>query len=71
MQNSFSYSDGLFVLDYTDIPASWTLGLIAIAKVLLPPEVAQKLVNSFVLGGQSMHINKRFGKEISTKYCQN
>jgi hypothetical protein len=50
-QNSFRYADGLFDLDYTAIPASWTLGVSTLVKEHIPKEVAVKLVNSFMMGG--------------------
>jgi hypothetical protein len=64
VQNSFSYSDGLFDLDYTAIPASWTLGLVVIAKALIPPEVAQTLVNSFILGGHRAFNKRTFMRKV-------
>ena len=57
-QNSFRYSDGLFDLDYTAIPLSWALDLVTVAKGHLVPELAQSLVNSFILGGHRA-LNKR------------
>jgi hypothetical protein len=58
-QNSFKYNDGLFDLDYTAIPVGWTLDLVVVAKSHLPAEVANNLVNSFVLGGHRAFSNKR------------
>lgn len=58
-QNSFKYSDGLFDLDYTAIPVGWTLDVSMIAKSHVPAEVANSLVNSFVLGGHRAFSNKR------------
>jgi len=49
-QNSFRYSDGLYDLDYTAIPASWALDLTVIAK---------SLVNSFLLGGRRAFNHQR------------
>jgi len=57
-QNSFRYNDGLFDLDYTAIPLSWALDLVTVAKGHLVPELAQSLVNSFILGGHRA-LNKR------------
>jgi hypothetical protein len=58
-QNSFKYNDGLFDLDYTAIPVGWTLDLFVVAKGHLPAEVANSLVNSFVLGGHRAFSSKR------------
>jgi len=58
-QNSFKYSDGLFDLDYTAIPASWALDLTVIAKSHLPENVAKSLVNSFLLGGRRAFNHQR------------
>jgi len=57
-QNSFRYSDGLYDLDYTAIPASWALDLTVIAK---------SLVNSFLLGGRRAFNHQRtFQRRAST-----
>ena len=50
-QNSFRYADGLFDLDYTAIPLSWTAGLSVLVKEHIPKAAASELVNSFLLGG--------------------
>jgi len=66
-QNSFRYSDGLFDLDYTAIPASWALDLTVIAKSHLPENVAKNLVNSFLLGGRRAFNHQRmFQRRAST-----
>jgi hypothetical protein len=64
VQNSFRYSDGLFDLDYTAIPASWTLGLAVVAKSLVSPQVAQILVNSFILGGHRALHKRTFMRKV-------
>ncbi len=51
-QNCFCYTDGLFDLDYTAIPLSWSTNIIVIAKHYVPKESADKLVNSFLIGGR-------------------
>lgn len=58
-QNSFRYSDGLFDLDYTAIPASWAIDLKVIAKSHVPESIAGKLVNSFLLGGHRTFKHQR------------
>jgi hypothetical protein len=58
-QNSFRYSDGLFDLDYTAIPASWALDLVVVAKSHIPEATAKSLVNSFLLGGHRAFKHQR------------
>ena len=66
-QNSFRYSDGLFDLDYTAIPLSWTVDIEVIAKEHVPKELAGKLVNSFLLGGRRAFNRPRtFQQRLST-----
>ncbi|WNZ28470.1 MAG: hypothetical protein IAX21_07315 [Candidatus Bathyarchaeota archaeon] len=66
-QNSFRYSDGLFDLDYTAIPASWALELDVVAKSHVPEVTAKSLVNSFLLGGHRAFKNQRtFQRRAST-----
>ena len=50
-QNSFRYADGLFDMDYTAIPLSWTADISVLVKEHIPEEAAGTLVNSFLLGG--------------------
>ena len=65
-QNSFRYSDGLFDLDYTAVPASWALDLTVVAKGHLPENVAKSLVNSFLLGGtRSVNHQRIFQRRAS------
>ena len=66
-QNSFRYSDGLFDLDYTAVPASWTLDVAMVAKNHLSEQVAKSLVNSFLLGGHRAFKHQRtFQRRAST-----
>jgi hypothetical protein len=66
-QNSFRYSDGLFDLDYTAIPASWAIDLSVIAKAHIPESIAGKIVNSFLLGGRRAFNHQRmFQRRAST-----
>lgn len=51
-QNSFKYANGLFDLDYTAIPLSWTTNVVVIAKNYVEPNVANQLINSFLMGGR-------------------
>jgi hypothetical protein len=50
-QNSFRYADGLFDMDYTAIPLSWTVDVSVLVKEHIPEEAAGTLVNSFLQGG--------------------
>ena len=66
-QNSFRYSDGLYDLDYTAVPAGWTLELSIVVKNYLPENVAKSLVNSFLVGGHRAFKNQRtFQRRTST-----
>jgi len=66
-QNSFRYADGLFDLDYTAIPLSWTVDLSVLVKEHIPKQVAGKLVNSFLMGGHRAFNHPRtFQKRLST-----
>ena len=51
-QNNFRYADGLYDIDYTAIPVSWTANIIVIAKNHVPIQEANALLNSFLLGGR-------------------
>jgi hypothetical protein len=66
-QNSFRYSDGLFDLDYTAIPLSWAFNIEVLAKNHVPTETAEKLVNSFLIGGHRTFSRQRtFQRRLST-----
>ncbi len=54
-QNKFRYADGLYDIDYTAIPVSWTLNITVIAKNHVQPEEAKQLLNSFLMGGRRTH----------------
>jgi hypothetical protein len=58
-QNSFKYADGLFDLDYTAVPISWTVDLTILVKEHIPKDVAAKLVNSFLMGGRRSFSRRR------------
>jgi len=51
-QNNFHYADGLYDIDYTAIPLSWTVSLRVIEKHHVNSEEAQGLVSSFLMGGR-------------------
>ncbi|MDI9577060.1 MAG: hypothetical protein QM398_02855 [Thermoproteota archaeon] len=64
-QNSFRYSDGLFDLDYTAVPLSWTVDVSVLIKEHVPKELAGKLVNSFMMGGhRSLNRPRTFQRRI-------
>ena len=65
-QNSFCYSDGLYDLDYTAVPTSWALDVSVLAKGHIPENIAQALVNSFVLGGhRASNHNRIFQRRLA------
>jgi hypothetical protein len=61
-QNSFRYSDGLFDLDYTAIPLSWTVDVEVLVKAHVAEELARTLVNSFLLGGRRAFKHSRIAQ---------
>lgn len=66
-QNSFRYADGLFDLDYTAIPLSWTVNIAVLVKEHIPKQIADQLVNSFLMGGRRAFTHTRtFQQRLST-----
>jgi hypothetical protein len=49
-QNSFSYAEGYFDLDYTAIPLGWATDITTLVKQHIQKEAAVKLVASFLAG---------------------
>lgn len=49
-QNHFEYSDGLYDVDYTAIPLSWTLSITVASKQELTGKEAALLLKSFLAG---------------------
>lgn len=49
-QNSFCYADGVYDVDYTAIPLSWTFSIKIIQPAQVSASVAQCLLNSFLMG---------------------
>lgn len=47
-QNCFCYADGLYDLDYTAIPLSWSTDVNVVSKKYIPKEACLKFVTSFV-----------------------
>jgi hypothetical protein len=63
-QNSFKYSSGIFDIDYTAVPLTWTLKVIVVAKACIDAQVARQLVNSFLLGGRRALNKRTFMKRV-------
>lgn len=51
-QNSFRYSDGVYDIDYTAIPAAWTVNVELIVENHVSNAEAKQLLNSFLIGGR-------------------
>ena len=51
-QNNFRYADGLYDIDYTAIPLSWTIDVKVVDKQHVKSEEAKQLLNSFLMGGR-------------------
>jgi hypothetical protein len=46
-QNSFRYADGIYDIDYTAVPTTWTVNITVIIKNHIKPEEATNRLNSF------------------------
>ena len=57
-QNSFQYNNGLFDVDYTAIPTSWSLRITVLKEKEVDQETAQALLTSF-LRGRSRTLKRR------------
>ena len=51
-QNAFQYTDGLYDIDYTAVPLSWTESVKILSKNHVNNEEAQLLLRSFIQGGR-------------------
>jgi hypothetical protein len=51
-QNNFRYADGLYDIDYTAIPLSWTISIHVIQEQHVPENEAKQLLSSFLMGGR-------------------
>jgi len=49
-QNSFRYSNGLYDVDYTAIPISWSLKITVVSEREVEAAIAQALLTSFLQG---------------------
>lgn len=68
VQNNFKYCDGLYDLDYTAIPLSWSSKIKIIAKNYVEPRDAQKLLNSFLMGGRRSLQNRARQQHMSNHH---
>ena len=57
-QNSFQYSNGLFDVDYTAVPATWSTSIKVLSKGAVDPKIAKGLLDSF-LAGRSRTLKRR------------
>jgi hypothetical protein len=66
-QNCFCYADGLYDLDYTAIPLSWSTDVSVISQKFIPREECTRLVNSFVHGGHRMLNRPRIFQRVQKR----
>jgi len=57
-QNSFRYSNGLYDVDYTAVPVTWTTIVKVLGKAAVDPKTAKGLLDSF-LAGRSRTLKRR------------
>jgi hypothetical protein len=62
-QNNFSYSDGVYDIDYTAVPVAWTIGITVILKNYLASDDVKHLLNSFLMGG------RRTERKVQQRAC--
>ena len=63
-QNTFKYADGLYDIDYTAVPLTWTASITVLARDLIPKETANQLVNSFLMGGRRAFGQRTFQQRV-------
>jgi hypothetical protein len=63
-QNSFKYSDGIFDIDYTSIPYMWVVDILLITKGEVDRNVAEQLVNSFIVGKRSKFGRRTYQRKV-------
>jgi len=64
-QNMFRMNDqGLFDIDFTAIPLSWTVSVSVISPNCLDSDEAQKLQQSFIVGATKKRTTKRAQRRI-------
>lgn len=66
-QNNFQYADGLYDIDYTAIPPSWTTKIQTIQKNHIQKPKAKQLPNSFLKGGRKT-LNQRIQQKKVTNH---
>ncbi len=65
-QNNFRYADGLYDIDYTAIPLSWTVDVKVVEKQHVKPEEAKQLLNSFLMGGRRSLAKRTRQQKVKT-----
>jgi hypothetical protein len=66
-QNNFQYADGLYDIDYTAIPTSWTTKIQTIQKNHVLADEAKQLLNSFLKGGRKT-LNQRIQQKRAVNH---
>ena len=66
-QNNFQYADGLYDIDYTAIPTSWTTNIQTIQKNHIRRPEAKQLLNSFLEGGRKT-LNQRIQQKRAANH---
>jgi hypothetical protein len=66
-QNNFQYADGLYDIDYTAIPTSWTTKIQTIQKNHIQKPEAKQLLNSFLKGGRKT-LNQRIQQKRAVNH---
>jgi hypothetical protein len=62
-QNNFSYSDGVYDIDYTAVPVAWTISVTVILKNYLASDEVKHLLTSFLMGG------RRTERKVQQRAC--
>jgi len=62
-QNAFEYTDGLYDIDFTAIPLTWTNNIKIVDKDHITMQEAQILMRSFIQGGRAGFKNKKQHKQ--------
>jgi hypothetical protein len=66
-QNNFQYADGLYDIDYTAIPTSWTTKIQTIQKNHIQKPESKQLLNSFLKGGRKT-LNQRIQQKRAVNH---
>jgi len=66
-QNNFLYCDGVYDIDYTAVPTTWTNNIQIIQKNHVNTKEAEQLLNSFLKGGRKT-LNKRTHQKKVTNH---